>query len=271
MSTKSPATPKGGFKKILHPKEWFRSSPNSRPASPHTSASTVDLRPPSVALPRSPSQLVVTQPVCLVAPIVGARATVPPSADDVPTVTVTEPSAQSASISEPSAGDKLKQAGKTAWAGLKLALEVLEESSSVFPPLKEAVAGFIACLSIVEDAAANRDDYENIANELTTMLETVEEYANEFAAEDKNGSIQNTISSMKSAVEKIQKKQQRGKVERMAMSKQDKDDVMDFYQQIESSFRHLQVSAKARWHDAGPDAVADPYWSLDCKKAGSSP
>ncbi|KAF8600561.1 hypothetical protein BDV93DRAFT_587881, partial [Ceratobasidium sp. AG-I] len=242
----SPAAPKkkGLRKRLGDLIDGFRSSASSRPVSLHlrdTTASTVDLRPPLIALPRSPRQLVVTQSVSLVAPTMGARATTALNADGIPAVTVAQPSAQSASISEPSTGDKLKRVRKTAWAGLKLALEVLEESSCVFPPLKEAVAGFIACLSIVEDAAANRGDYEDIANELRTMLETLKEYTNEFAAEDKNGSIQNTISTMKAAAERIKQRQERGKAKRMAMSKQDEDHVMEHYQQIETSFRRLQT------------------------------
>ncbi|KAF8600545.1 hypothetical protein BDV93DRAFT_510738 [Ceratobasidium sp. AG-I] len=265
MSSRSPAAPKKSrFRKFLgNLKDGFRSSSSSRPASPHlrdTSASTVDLRPPPIALSRSPSLVAITQPVSLVTSIIGAPATVPSSVDGIPAVTVTEPSAQSASVSEPSTGNKLKKAGITAWIVLKLALDALEKSSDAFPPLKSAVAAFNACLSIVENAAANRGDYEIIANELRTMVETVKEYANEFAAEDENGSIQNIISSMKAAVEKIQKKQERGKVEQMAMSKQDKDDVMDCYRQIEISFRRLQS-----------DAITDPHWSLDRKKDGSAP
>ncbi|KAF8600573.1 hypothetical protein BDV93DRAFT_510761 [Ceratobasidium sp. AG-I] len=276
MSSRSPATPrKSRFRKFLgNLKDGFRSSSSSRPTSPHlrdTSASSVDLRPPPTTLPRSPSQLVVTQPASLVAPIVGARVTVPTSADANPALTVTKPGAQSAPISEPSAGDKLKKAGETAWVVLKLALDALEKSSDAFPPLKSAVAAFNACLSIVENAAANRDDYENIANELRTMVDTVGEYAKEFAEEDKNGSIRNIISSMEAAAERIRKKQERGKIEQMAMSKQDKDDVMECYRQIEISFRRLQVRAHARRHDAESNTIIDPHWSLDCKKDGSAP
>ena len=43
-----------------------------------------------------------------------------------------------------------KKAGADAWSGLKLALELLKESSDVFPPVKSAVAGFLGVVDIFE-------------------------------------------------------------------------------------------------------------------------
>ena len=36
------------------------------------------------------------------------------------------------------------------WNGLQTALGVLKESSDVFPPLKSAVGGLVACLNVVQ-------------------------------------------------------------------------------------------------------------------------
>ena len=113
-------------------------------------ASSVELRPPPPAFPRSPSQSILLQPASDQAPIAVEQVTATPSVHKSPTLTVTKPDAQQASKPESRAKDKVKQAGKTAWIALKLALEVLQKSSDVFPPLQSAVAGFSGCLSIVE-------------------------------------------------------------------------------------------------------------------------
>ena len=43
-----------------------------------------------------------------------------------------------------------KKAGADAWKGLKVALQLVEKSSDVFPPLKSAVAGFLGVVDIFE-------------------------------------------------------------------------------------------------------------------------
>lgn len=43
-----------------------------------------------------------------------------------------------------------KKAGADAWSGLRVALQLLKESSDVFPPVKSAVAGFLGVVDIFE-------------------------------------------------------------------------------------------------------------------------
>lgn len=43
-----------------------------------------------------------------------------------------------------------KKAGADAWSGLRVALQLLEKSSDVFPPVKSAVAGFLGAVDIFE-------------------------------------------------------------------------------------------------------------------------
>lgn len=51
---------------------------------------------------------------------------------------------------EPTTLDKYKDMGKVAWAGLGIALRILEQNADVFPPLKYALGGFLACLDIIQ-------------------------------------------------------------------------------------------------------------------------
>jgi hypothetical protein len=68
-----------------------------------------------------------------------SRANVPPSANPPsPPTTVA------------SALGNVKDTGSVAWVGLGSALRVLKESSDVFPPLKSAVSGLLACLDVLQ-------------------------------------------------------------------------------------------------------------------------
>ena len=44
----------------------------------------------------------------------------------------------------------IRRAAKTGWAGTKLLLDLLKESSDVFPPLKAAVGGLVALIDVYE-------------------------------------------------------------------------------------------------------------------------
>jgi len=52
--------------------------------------------------------------------------------------------------SAPLGSDKGKDRLGVVWNGLQTALGVLKESSDVFPPLKSAVNGLVACLNVVQ-------------------------------------------------------------------------------------------------------------------------
>jgi hypothetical protein len=79
-----------------------------------------------------------------------------PPAQSLPTTsTASSPRANaSPSLNAPrpttSAFQNAKEVGSVAWTGLETALRVLKESSDVFPPLKSAVSGLLACLDILQ-------------------------------------------------------------------------------------------------------------------------
>lgn len=156
MASDPPETPRKrsyGRKMLGKLQDAFRSPSSPSSSSPRLRdmpASSVDLHPLPLPLPCSPSQSAVGQPVSLSAPIMVEHAVIPSRVDQTPTLTVPGSSARPGANAEPGRGDKLKEAVKTAWAGLKLALEVLEKCSNVFPPLKSAVAELNACLGVIE-------------------------------------------------------------------------------------------------------------------------
>src|SRR3954465_7003348 len=49
-----------------------------------------------------------------------------------------------------SKSDVVKKSGSVAWKGLETALRLLEKSADVFPPLKSAVGGLVACLDLIQ-------------------------------------------------------------------------------------------------------------------------
>lgn len=131
-------------------KDAFHPTSDSHSSSPRperSPAPSEDPRGLSTAPSKNPSQLSGIEAVSHPAP----EAT-DPSGSRVLDVNprIVEPNAQNVLDLRPSIHDKLKEARNTVWAGLEVALHVLEQSSDVFPPLKSAVGGLNACIQIVK-------------------------------------------------------------------------------------------------------------------------
>ena len=59
-------------------------------------------------------------------------------------------SQQPSSHPVPTTSDKLKKAWDVKWSALETALRLLAKSADVFPPLKSAVCGLVACLDLAQ-------------------------------------------------------------------------------------------------------------------------
>ncbi|KAH7316395.1 hypothetical protein B0J17DRAFT_686936 [Rhizoctonia solani] len=66
-----------------------------------------------------------------------------------------------------------------AWDGLRRSLRLLSDSSSVFPQLSSAIEPLLACLEGLELATQNRQDFEELANELSISSESLKQHIDE--------------------------------------------------------------------------------------------
>ncbi|KDN41294.1 hypothetical protein RSAG8_07563, partial [Rhizoctonia solani AG-8 WAC10335] len=75
-----------------------------------------------------------------------------------------------------------KDPGNAAWGRLGKSLHNLEKSTRLIPTLNSALSTFIGCLDVVQVAASNREDYEQLADELTSMADAINQYAGELVS-----------------------------------------------------------------------------------------
>ncbi|KAB5591966.1 hypothetical protein CTheo_4598 [Ceratobasidium theobromae] len=146
----------------------------------------------------------------------------------------------------PTAPDNLTDAKHTAWARLETTLRMLEKSTGLFPPIKSAVSEIIGCLDVVEVAAENRKDYEELASEFKSMADTLAQYMNELGPEENSGSITRIAELINAQAVHINKQRERGNTKRILESTEDKDDVIKCYRRAEALFRQLQSDITLR-------------------------
>ncbi|CCO35168.1 hypothetical protein BN14_09283 [Rhizoctonia solani AG-1 IB] len=136
--------------------------------------------------------------------------------------------------------------GSTSWNKLATSLRALEAVTDLFPPLKAAVGSFIGCLDMVQSAALNRKDYEQLADKLTTMANSINQYGQELDSETSNGSIANIARCIEDQVAWIKHKDERGAMSRIRDATEDRDNVIRCYRQIGVLFRRLQCNVTMR-------------------------
>ncbi|CAE6437130.1 unnamed protein product, partial [Rhizoctonia solani] len=152
----------------------------------------------------------------------------------------------SAPASESDPTPEKKKAGSATWARMIGSLKVLETSVELFPPLKSAIGAFIGCLDIVQTAASNRADYEELADEFQSMANMLQQYAGDLESEPENGSIANIAQCIQRQVTEIEKKEESGTIGHLLDATQDQEDVIRRYRQVERLFRQLQYDLSMR-------------------------
>ncbi|KAB5592702.1 Vegetative incompatibility protein HET-E-1 [Ceratobasidium theobromae] len=129
------------------------------------------------------------------------------------------------------------------WPMLESALRALEGNTGAFPPLRSALRGIIHTLDIT--AAANRDDYEELASDFKTMADTLNRYVGQLDAEG-GESVANILQSIEAQVAHIDKKRGGSKTKRILESTEDKEDVIECYRKIAALFQRLQCDISLR-------------------------
>ncbi|CAE6542960.1 unnamed protein product [Rhizoctonia solani] len=139
-----------------------------------------------------------------------------------------------------------KMTNNAAWNRMIGSFRGLETSVELFPPLKSAVGAFIGCLEIVQITASNRSEYEQLADELQSMANILQQYAGELKSEPNNGSIANIAQCIQRQVAEIQKKEESGSIGRLLDATENQEDIIRRYRQVERLFRQLQCDLTMR-------------------------
>ncbi|CAE7069330.1 unnamed protein product [Rhizoctonia solani] len=130
----------------------------------------------------------------------------------------------------PSNQSQVQRSMNVAWDGLGGSLRFLKDSPSVFPQLSSAVASLLSCLDGLEAAVQYRQDFENLATELTALSESLKEHKDVSLSMLASGST----TSVAMAIEE----------QTIAI----KEELVRHYRQVQSYFRQLQVDERKHEH-----------------------
>ncbi|KAH7335048.1 WD40-repeat-containing domain protein [Rhizoctonia solani] len=139
-----------------------------------------------------------------------------------------------------------ENSGSGAWNLLTSSLRALEAGVKLFPPLKAAVGALIGCLNVVQVAASNRKDYEQLAEELQSMADILNQYVGELQVEPRTGSITNIAQCIQDQVADIKKQEEHGTIGRLLDAAHDQEDVIRRYRQIKNLFQQLGCDLSMR-------------------------
>ncbi|KAG9089287.1 hypothetical protein FS749_001452 [Ceratobasidium sp. UAMH 11750] len=169
------------------------------------------------------------------------------SAQNQPPGSVTQPS-QAEGALQPAGSSAAplqaaKRAARVAWARLEHALKTLQQSSDMFPPVKPAVNGLLACIDILEAASQGREEYDALASNLAIILDDLAKHLRESRSIQMSNCVSNIISGIEQQIDAINLKKVRLGPQRLFEAQQDMDDLVGCYRRIEMLFRQLQNNA----------------------------
>ncbi|KAG8780840.1 hypothetical protein FRC12_022522 [Ceratobasidium sp. 428] len=136
-----------------------------------------------------------------------------------------------------------QSAKHTAWAGLKSLLNVLNDSTSAFAPLKSAFSGLWSCVEIFENEAVARKEYDQLRSELNKLCQDISGYMNAPVPPSITPSIKTLAQGIKKETEAVNQKADRNATERYMEAAGDVDDILDCYRRIQSLLNQLSLNA----------------------------
>ncbi|CAE6477232.1 unnamed protein product [Rhizoctonia solani] len=135
-----------------------------------------------------------------------------------------------------------------AWNGLRRSLRFLKDSSSLFPQLSLAIESLLSCLDGLEVAVQNRQEFEDLATELTTLSESLRQHMRGSSSMLMSGST----ASVAMAIERqaiVIRERPAGVSERgMRGASMDEEELVKHYRKVQSHFRQLQVDKRKHEH-----------------------
>ncbi|KAG8784662.1 hypothetical protein FRC12_018419 [Ceratobasidium sp. 428] len=156
-----------------------------------------------------------------------------------------------------------QSAKHTAWAGLKTLLNVLNDSTDAFPPLKSAFSGLWSCIEVFEVSIENtiylpvdndvdnrdqkeavaRKEYNQLRTELNNLCQDISGYINARIPPSITPTIEALSQGIKKETEAVNQKVNRNALVRGMEAAEDVDDILDCYRRIQSLLNRLALNA----------------------------
>ncbi|CAE6495742.1 unnamed protein product [Rhizoctonia solani] len=155
--------------------------------------------------------------------------------------------------------DQGEKGWNAAWGGLRRSLRFLkDDASSLFPHFSSAIESLLSCLNGLEVAVQNRQDFEDLATELSTLSESLQ--TSGPASMLMSGSITSIAMAIERQTIAIKKRLARASDGGIREVHMDQEDLIKHYRKIQSHFRQLQINASmSTWSIANENLVVGIY------------
>ncbi|KAJ1299423.1 hypothetical protein OPQ81_012032 [Rhizoctonia solani] len=138
---------------------------------------------------------------------------------------------------------RVRSSRNIAWNRLRESLQFLSDSSK-FAPLSSCMDSLLSCLDGLEVTLYNRSDYENLAIELATLTQSLKPYTETRAASILSSkSTERIAMAIEWQVQAIQRGLARLSVISTPGSGTEEEELVRYYQKIQSHIRQLQMNA----------------------------
>ncbi|CAE6494243.1 unnamed protein product, partial [Rhizoctonia solani] len=170
-------------------------------------------------------------------PTPGTRPLLRDSSEHAPVLSL-EPPAE-VSLASTAVINPQRSPANTTWSRLENSLRTLEKGTKSIPGLNSALNAFIGCLDSAQIAATNREEYDQLAEELTSMVDALNQYTAELGS-GSNTSIANIVQAIEDQIASIRQQQERSTLRHLLDTTDNQEDVIMHYRRIEKLFRQLQ-------------------------------
>ncbi|CEL58508.1 hypothetical protein RSOLAG1IB_08599 [Rhizoctonia solani AG-1 IB] len=130
------------------------------------------------------------------------------------------------------------------WDRLRGSLHTLKNNSNILPQLSSAVGILLTCLDDFEGAAQHRQEFENLAAELTELSNTLNQYVRGPLSMLIPGSVKSIAISIEKQIEEVREKLSRMK-KGGARNTRDDEEILRYYRRIQTLFRQLQTNVNS--------------------------
>ncbi|KAF8755287.1 universal ribosomal protein uL22 family [Rhizoctonia solani] len=138
-------------------------------------------------------------------------------------------------------GSKIRS---VAWDRLRGSLQILKNTTSIFPQLSSAISSLLSCLDEFEAAARSRQDFEDLATELATLSDTLNQYIHGPSSIFMSGSVKSISISIENQAKEVRERLSRGKKGGIRGIQED-EELLRYYRRIQTLFRQLQTNANS--------------------------
>ncbi|CAE6381049.1 unnamed protein product, partial [Rhizoctonia solani] len=157
-----------------------------------------------------------------------------------------------ASRSLPASGSK-----SSALITLSTALKTLQSGAEVFPPLRAAIGGLVACIERIELSSKHRNEFEDLASSLTSLSISLHRHLKESRSNQVSEFLEQMAASVEEQVKNISSRQDRGAGGYFRQAEEDEDEILRGYKRIAEILAQLQAEANLKIWNTVEGQLAD--------------